>query len=246
MYTEDQLFPLSAVSQHVHCPRRCALMLLEQVWGDNVFTAEGTVLHDKVDSGKSESRGDLKIIRSLRLQSLRLGVTGIADVVELHRRIPSEGGVPVPGIVGTWLPFPVEYKRGASKDIRCYEVQLCTQALCLEEMLSVHIPGGALFLGVKQHRTPVTFDDALRRETESVCLAIHKLFDGGITPPANYNQRCKSCSLIETCLPQSAGARKSAKQWLTRQIDDLCPACGEQPPPSLPLDTDQITTENTP
>ena len=239
MYTEDQLLALSAVSQYVHCPRRCALVYLEQAWTDNIFTAEGTVLHEKVDSGKSESRGNIKIIRSLRLRSLRLGITGIADVVEFHRcsesentddavcsdemcdsRMPAsiqKNTIPAKG----WKPFPVEYKRGASKDICCYEVQLCAQALCLEEMLGVSIPGGALFLGEKQHRTPVIFDDKLRSETESVCIAIHELFAKGVTPPADYNKRCSSCSLLETCLPKSGENVKSARKWLDRQLDEI-------------------------
>jgi CRISPR-associated exonuclease Cas4 len=220
-YPEDQLLPLSAVSHYVHCPRRCALIHLEQAWSENVFTTEGRVLHEKAHSGKSESRGDLKILRSLRLRSLRLGITGIADVVELHRCAPSEGGVPVSGISGTWLPFPVEYKRGAARDIRCYEVQLCVQALCLEEMLSVQIPEGALFLGEKQHRSAVAFTDALRSETEAVCLALQKLFAEGVTPPADYSKRCSSCSLLEDCLPKSAGAGKSARAWLARELDTL-------------------------
>jgi len=223
MYTEDQLLPLSAVSQYVHCPRRCALIHLERVWSENAVTAEGRVLHEKVDSGKSESRGDLKILRSLRLRSLRLGITGIADVVELHRLAPAEGGVAVPGLAGTWLPFPVEYKRGAAKDIRCYEVQLCAQALCIEEMLSARIPEGALFLGEKQHRTPVAFDAVLRAETEAVCQAVQDLFAAGVTPPADYNKRCSSCSLMEACLPQSAGSGKSARKWLVRQLEEICP-----------------------
>lgn len=222
MYTEEQLLPLSSVSEYVHCPRRCGLKILEQAWGNNVFTAEGDVLHEKAHSGTNESRGDLKILRSLRLRSLRLGVTGIADVVEMHRCDPSKGGVKLPDTDGFWLPFPVEYKRGASKDIRCYEVQLCAQALCLEEMLSVRIPDGALFLGEKQHRTAVAFDDALRAETESVCLAVQKLFAEGVTPPANYNKRCESCSLLEACLPQSVGIGKSARNWLARQLDEIC------------------------
>jgi len=226
MYTEEQFLPLSSVSEYVHCPRRCGLKILEQAWGNNVFTAEGDIFHEKAHSGANESRGDLKILRSLRLRSLRLGVTGIADVVELHRCTPSEGGVQVPCIDGTWLPFPVEYKRGASKDIRCYEVQLCAQALCLEEMLAAHIPDGALFLGEKQHRTSVVFDDVLRSETESVCLAVQKLFAAGVTPAADFNKRCSSCSLFEACLPQSAGSGKSVRKWLARQLDELCPAPG--------------------
>ena len=220
-YPEDQLLPLSAVSHYVHCPRRCALIHLEQAWSENVFTTEGRVLHEKAHSGKSESRGDLKILRSLRLRSLRLGITGIADVVELHRCAPSEGGVPVSGISGTWLPFPVEYKRGAARNIRCYEVQLCAQALCLEEMLDARIPEGALFLGEKQHRSAVAFTDALRAETEAVCLALQKLFAEGVTPPADYSKRCSSCSLFEDCLPKSAGTGKSARAWLARELDTL-------------------------
>jgi len=209
MYNEDQLLPLSAVSQYVHCPRRFALIFLEQIWGDNVFTAEGTVLHEKVDGGKSESRGNVKIFRSLRLRSLRLGITGIADVVEFHAS--SKG----------WDPFPVEYKRGASKDIHCYKIQLCAQALCLEEMLAAHIPDGALFLGEKQQRTPVVFDDSLRAETESVCAAIQELFAKGATPSADHNKRCKSCSLLETCLPKKVGGGKSARKWMERQFDEM-------------------------
>ncbi len=222
MYTEDQLLPLSAVSQYVHCPRRCALIHIEQLWADNLQTAEGQVLHSKADSGAREIRGDLTILRSLRLRSFRLGITGIADVVEMHRRDPCDGGVEIPRLKGFWLPFPVEYKRGAAKDIRCYEVQLCAQALCLEEMLSARIPDGALFLGEKQHRAAVLIDDALRQETEEACLAVQQLFDSGKTPPADYNKRCKSCSLIETCLPRSVGKGRSAKKWLDLQMDALC------------------------
>ena len=149
MYSEDQLLPLSAVSHYIHCPRRCALIHIEQIWSDNIFTAEGEVLHKNAHSGANESRGDIKIIRSLRLRSLRLGITGVTDIVEFHRRTQVEGGVRIPHHNGTWMPFPVEYKRGSAKDLHCYEVQLCAQALCLEEMLSTRISDGALFLGEK-------------------------------------------------------------------------------------------------
>jgi CRISPR-associated exonuclease Cas4 len=220
-YPEDQLVPLSAVSHYVHCPRRCALIHLEQAWSENIFTAEGRVLHEKVDSGKKESRGDLKILRSVRLRSLRLGITGIADVVELHRCAPSEGGISLPGVNGTWRPFPVEYKRGAARDIQCYKVQLCAQAICLEEMLNTRIPEGALFLGERQQRSSVAFTDALRSETEEVCHDVQRLFSSGVTPPAEYSKRCSSCSLLEACLPKSAGSGKSARAWLTRELDAL-------------------------
>lgn len=221
MYTEDDLLPISAVAHYVHCPRRFALLHLEQIWADNIFTAEGIVMHEKADSGENESRGDIKILRTLRLRSLRLGVTGIADVVELHRHGLADGGVAIPHISGTWLPFPVEYKRGASKNIDSYRAQLCAQALCIEEMLHVSIPDGALFLGLKQHRTPVVFDVALREATESACRAIHQLFAAGITPPPIYSKRCESCSIIEECQPRTIGSVKSAHGWLDRQIASM-------------------------
>lgn len=222
IYPEDQLLPLSAVSQYVHCPRRFALLHVEQVWAENVFTAEGMVLHEKVDSGKDEARGDVRIIRSLRLRSLRLGVTGIADVVELHRCDEAGRGARFPRLTGTWMPFPVEYKRGSSKNIESYQAQLCLQALCLEEMLGVQVVEGALFLGTKQHRADVGFDAALRERVESACLAMHHLFDTGTTPPAVYSKRCESCSVIELCLPRSAGSgKKRARAWLDAQISSV-------------------------
>lgn len=221
MYTEDNLLPISAVAHYVHCPRRFALLHLEQIWADNIFTAEGTVMHEKADSGENESRGDVKIIRTLRLRSLRLGITGIADVVEFHRRGTSDGGVVIPHISGTWLPFPIEYKRGAAKNIESYCAQLCAQALCLEEMLHVSIPEGALFLGLKQHRTPVVFDASLREVTESACRDIHQLFATGTTPPPSYSKRCESCSIIEQCQPRAISSGKSAHDWLDRQITSM-------------------------
>ncbi len=221
MYTEDNLLPISAVAHYVHCPRRFALLHLEQIWADNIFTAEGTVMHEKADSGENESRGDTKIIRTLRLRSLRLGITGIADVVEFHRCETIDGGVAIPHISGTWLPFPIEYKRGAAKNIDSYCAQLCAQALCLEEMLQVDIPEGALFLGLKQHRTPVVFDASLREKTESACRDIHQLFATGITPSPIYSKRCESCSIIEQCQPRAINSGKSAHDWVDRQITSM-------------------------
>ena len=154
MYTEEQLLPLSAVGQYFHCPRRFALLHIEQQWLDNRFTAEGKVLHEKADSGINESRGPVRIVRSLRLRSFELGVSGIADIVEF-RRVPDTAlGAYLPNVAGKWMPFPVEYKRGAAKDLAGYTAQLCLQALCLEEMFKVRIAEGALFLGEKEGAAP--------------------------------------------------------------------------------------------
>ena len=221
MYTEEQLLPLSAVAHYVFCSRRFALLHIEQIWTENVLTAEGRLLHEKADSGENESRGDLRILRSLHIRSLRLGVMGIADVVELHRLDLVAGGRAIPGINGTWMPFPVEYKRGAAKSIESYEVQLCAQAICLEEMLGAQIPDGALFLGTRQHRVPVSFDSALRERTETACQEMQQLFVAGTTPHAVYSKRCESCSVIESCQPKSAGTGKPARNWLNEQISSV-------------------------
>lgn len=219
MFTEEQLVPLSAVSHFVYCPRRCALIHLEQIWAENLQTAEGRVLHEKTDRGGSESRGDIRILRSLRLRSLRLGITGIADVVEMHRVSQTDGGVTLPKVSGRWRPFPVEFKRGAAKNDQSYRVQLCAQALCLEEMLRVAIPEGALFSGKQQHRNSVIFDDGLRGKTESACRGLQELFAAGITPPPVYGKWCESCSLIEECRPKLLAKRRSANEWLQREME---------------------------
>jgi CRISPR-associated exonuclease Cas4 len=164
-FCEDDLLPLSALQHLMFCERQCALIHVEQVWADNRLTVEGTHLHRKADSGEAESRGDVRTTRGVPLRSLRLGLIGKADVVELHRM--HSGGKE------KWLPFPVEYKRGKPKPDRSDEVQLCAQALCLEEMLGVEIATGALFYGTTRRREDVAFDHELRAETESAAARLH-------------------------------------------------------------------------
>ena len=212
MYSEEQLLPLSAVGQFVHCPRWFALLHVEQQWEDNRFTAEGTILHEKTDSGVRESRGAVRIIRSIRLRSYELGVSGITDVVEFHRVAPDEEGVPLPKTSGKWKPYPVEYKRGAAKSLDGYKAQLCLQALCLEEMLKIPVPAGALFLGEKQGRIEVEITAGLRAQVIDACHAMQRLFASGETPPPTFGKWCASCSLIEECRPKIS--RRSAKTWL--------------------------------
>ena len=154
-YHEDDLLPISALSQFVHCRRRCALIFIENQWADNVHTAEGSGLHDNVHEVGSEARGSIRKVTGLRLRSLELGLTGVADVVEYHKITRTDEnivrGVALNGIKGRWLPYPIEYKRGKSRIEICYEVQLCAQALCLEEMLKTNIPKGALYSGAKHN-----------------------------------------------------------------------------------------------
>src|SRR3990172_2429435 len=172
-YSEEDLLPVSALSHLVFCERRAALVHLEQVWTENQFTAEGRNLHERVHQADNESRGDLRIVRGLRLRSFRLGLSGVADVVEFHR---GPTGIPLDNASGLWQPFPVEYKRSTLKHEPGYEVQLCAQALCLEEMLGARIESGAIFYGKSCRRQEVTFTDDLRASTEATALQLHDLF----------------------------------------------------------------------
>jgi CRISPR-associated exonuclease Cas4 len=203
------LIAISALSHYSYCPRRCALIHIEQVWIENRFTAEGRIMHERAHDESRESRGDIRIDYGVSLRSLRLRLIGKADVVEFHRQ-PN----------GTWLPFPVEYKRGKPKADDCDKVQLCAQAICLEEMLSVAIPEGALFYGQTRHRLDVVFDEVLRRETEETARQAHALIASGKTPPPVYEKRCESCSLMAECLPKTIQKRRSVKNYLTRILGE--------------------------
>ena len=209
MYTEENFLSISALSHFQYCERRCALIHIEQVWTENRFTAEGRIMHERVHDESRESRGDIRIDYGVSLRSLRLGLIGKADVVEFHRQTD-----------GSWQPFPVEYKRGKPKADDCDKVQLCAQAICLEEMLSVAIPEGALFYGQTRHRLDVVFNDALRRETEETALRAHELIDSGTTPKPVYAKRCDSCSLVAECLPKAIQKRRSVKSYLTRILGE--------------------------
>ncbi|MBI3097088.1 MAG: CRISPR-associated protein Cas4 [Planctomycetes bacterium] len=218
MFAEDDLLPLSTLADLVFCERRAALHLVEGIWRDNVFTVEGTHLHAKVnEEAATESRGDLRIARSLRLRSLRLGLSGIADVVEFHRlRGEVEAsGLRLEGVGGFWRPFPVEYKRGKMKHERGYEVQLCAQALCMEEMLGAAVPEGAIFYGKSARRIDIAFAPTLREETEAAALRLHDLARSGRTPIRPYEKKCESCSLISICLPKTIGGGRSVEQYLS-------------------------------
>ena len=207
LYDEEDLLPLSALQHLMFCERQCALIHIEQVWEENRLTAEGRVMHERVHESGLESRGAVRIARGLRIRSLRLGLIGQADVVEFHRQ-PE----------GDERPFPIEYKRGKPKANRCDEVQLCAQAVCLEEMLNREIPGGALFYGKPRRRTEVLFDQALRDLTRETARRLHTLIEQGITPPAVYEKKCDSCSLLDVCKPKITGGELSVRAYLEKMI----------------------------
>lgn len=218
MYTEDELLPISALQHFVFCERQCALIHIEQAWSENRLTAEGRILHEHVHEADNESRGSTYIARGLRLRSLRLGLTGIADVVEFHKLTDNSNAVILPNRRGWWRPFPIEYKRGKPKTDNCDEVQLCAQALCLEEMLECRISGGALFYGSTRRRHEVSFTDHLRSETEDVARRTHILIDSGKTPQAAYTKKCRPCSLVDVCMPGGGKAKRSVQEYMREMV----------------------------
>ena len=220
MFDEDELLPLSGVQHLGFCERQWALIHVEQAWAENVLTAEGRVMHERVHEGGDESRGDVVICRGVRLRSLRVGLSGQADVVEFHR-VPEgeEVGVPLPGREGRWRPFPVEYKRGRPKAHDADEVQLCAQALCLEETFGVELRSGALFYGETRRRQDVAFTAELRERTERLAARMHELFRSGVTPAPVYRKGCERCSLKEQCLPRAARGEGSVAKYLRAAIE---------------------------
>src|SRR3989338_6590683 len=163
MYSEDDLLPLSALQHLVFCPRQCALIHIERLWQENWFTAQGRVFHERVHEQKTERRKNVRIEFGLELRSYQLGLIGKADVVEFHCDEEKK----------KWQPFPVEYKRGKPKSDNCDAVQLCAQAMCLEEMMEVQVLKGAIFYGKEQRRTEIAFDQSLRNQTMETARRLH-------------------------------------------------------------------------
>ena len=224
MYSEDDLLPISALQHLAFCERQWALIHLEGAWEENPLTVEGHQLHDRVHEEDTEVRGDLRIAHGLRLRSLRLGLTGKADVVEFHRLTEAQKNsavVKLEGVPDLWKPIIVEYKHGKPKLDPCDEVQLCAQTLCLEEMLGIPIPSGTLFYGKPRRRYDVLLDETLRKETELLAVHLHELNQAGKTPAAQYTPKCPSCSLIELCLPKATGGQRNVHKYLSRAIAEM-------------------------
>lgn len=216
MYPESDLLMLSGLQHVLFCERQWALIHIEQQWSENIYTAMGNQMHEKVHSAKTEQRGNIRLVRTLRLVSYRLGLVGQADMVEFHR-CEDDSGARLKGQPGFWRPFPVEYKRGRPKKDPSDEVQLCAQALCLEEMLEVSIPGGAIFYGKNKRRHNVDFSDDLRSLTEDTARRVHALFNREKIPAPNYDKRCEACSLKEICLPRIINP-SNVKGYLYRMV----------------------------
>ncbi len=210
MYADDELLPISALQHLVFCERQCALIHIERAWVENVLTAEGRVMHEKAHEGGVESRGDVRIARAMPLRCARIGLIGVSDIVEFQRTDGSQAA----------RPFPIEYKRGKPKAHDADRVQLCAQALCLEEMFGVTVAAGALYYGVTRRRTDVVFDSTLRSLTEVTTKRLHVLLNAGVSPRAVREPKCDSCSLLPVCLPDALSPMRPASQYMRRALTE--------------------------
>ncbi len=218
MYAEEDLLPLSGLQHLAFCERRWALIHLEQQWEENLFTAEGKLLHEKAHSAEIESRPEVLVRRTLPLHNFRLGLSGQADIVEFLPCDASEQGIAMPRRKGFWKPHPVEYKRTRDQHGSvAYRIQLCAQALCLEEMLSVPVPVGAVFDGKAKRREVVLFDEPLRQQVELYAALMHEILRSGKTPHAEYSKKCEGCSINSICLPKAVES-VSASRYLGSAI----------------------------
>lgn len=204
---DEDFIPLSALQHMLYCPRQCALIHVERVWSENRLTTEGRLLHERADEPGGARRRGVREVRAMPLRSRALGVSGVADIVELKE------------IDGRARPFPVEYKRGAPKAHRADEVQLCAQAVALEEMFGVAIAEGALFYGETRRRLTVAFDAPLRELTRATAAAARAMILSGATPHAAYDaKRCRACSLLEICAPKATVDGGHVAEWMARMV----------------------------
>ena len=199
MYREEDYLMLSGLQHFAYCRRQWALIHIEQQWAENERTVDGQIFHSVAhDKARIEKRGELLITRGLPVKSAKLGMSGVCDVVEFHK---SEEGVSLASYEGLWQPYPVEYKKGLPKLNEADEMQLCGQAICLEEMLLCRIPGGSLFYGENRRRKAVEFTDELRGKVYDMAKEMHVLWDKGYTPRVKPQKGCNACSLKEICVP---------------------------------------------
>jgi len=217
-YSEEDYLHISGIQHFAFCRRQWALIHVEHQWSDNLRTVEGELMHERAhDEGHTEKRGNLLTIRSMRVSSASLGVSGACDVVEFRL---SENGVNLFGRSGKWQPYPVEYKRGKPKDNDADRLQLCCQTMCLEEMLAVDIPEGALYYGEPRRREKIDFSSDMRRQVTMMLDEMHELHRRGYTPKVKTGTFCRACSLNEICLPVLC-KNPSAASYISSRLSEV-------------------------
>lgn len=215
MYREDEYLMLSGLQHFAFCRRQWALIHIEQQWAENFRTADGRLMHEHAHDGDfREKRGDIIITRAMQVSSAELGVSGECDIVEFRQ---AADGIRISGMDGTFQVIPVEYKRGKPKANDCDAVQLCAQALCLEEMLCCEIPQAYLYYGETRRRQAVPLDAAIRQRTKDMLAEMHALFRRQHTPKVKRTKACNACSLKDVCLPVLE-KKRSAAEYLTEAL----------------------------
>jgi len=211
-YTEDALLPLSGIQHYAYCPRQWALIHVEKQWLENASTAQGRIIHHRVDDPYfTETRGMLTTERAIPLISRQLGLYGIADLIEIHKQ---EDGQKITYSL-------VEYKRGKPKPDDRDEVQLCAQAICLEEMRSTTIKSGNIYYDMIKNRHRVEFSEQLRERVRELSRAMHSFYEQGITPAAIKSRKCKHCSMIDICMPKLGSLNTKAEKYISNLVQEL-------------------------
>ncbi|MDX9873106.1 MAG: CRISPR-associated protein Cas4 [Clostridia bacterium] len=218
-YSDEDFLHLSGIQHMAFCERQWALIYIEQAWADNVRTIEGQQLHERTDDPfLNETRRNIRVVRAMPIVSYELGLRGIADVVEFRREEEYDKNTTIwlENLTGWWRPYPVEYKRGRPKTDDRDAVQLCAQAISLEEMLKIKIDKGYLFYGQTRHRVEVSLDSVLRERVKVLAARMHVLLSESNTPKAQKGKHCSLCSLIDICQPNLTIRHKSVANYLKR------------------------------
>lgn len=217
MNDDSEFLMLSGLKHFCFCKRRWALVHIEQQWAENVLTLEGEYMHERVhDAEFTEKRGSVLLSRGMPVRSERLRITGICDMVEMSQ---NDLGVEINQREGQWLLYPVEYKHGRPDPTGADELQLCAQAMCLEEMFVTDIPAGAIYYGETRRRQEVALTESLREKVRTMTEEMHRLFDRQYTPTVKMTKACNNCSLYEVCQPRLS-RHASASEYVSRMMKE--------------------------
>lgn len=220
MFTDEELLMLSGIQHIAFCPRQYALIYIEDQWQENILTIQGSHLHERVDDPfESDKRNDIISLRGVYVVSYTLGLYGKADLIELTRANYSTGALILSNLEGCWNVKPVEFKRGKPKPDICDEVQLCAQAICLEEMYNLNINEGDIFYGEPHRRKTIRLDENLRKLTINYANQMHQLFNSKVTPKPKYLPKCRNCSLIDICLPQKMSMGQKVSDYFEKNLN---------------------------
>ncbi len=201
-WRDEELIMVSAIQHFSYCPRQCALIHVEQVFDENIFTIRGRAAHNRVDQPGSNLDEGIRIERALPIWSERIGLVGKADLVEFHDS----------------HPYPVDYKHGPKRVKEHDDLQLCAIAMCLEEMTGKSVPKGAIYHVSSRRRREVTFNNDMREKVEKYTVQIREMIEKGIVPPAEYNEKCRNCSLIDACLPEVVEPKAKRMRFLLQSL----------------------------